>query len=261
MGAKSKTMVSLEVCASEPFLDCSHEAQALYLHVNVNADSYGVVVNPSRLLRGGGFSTEALDELISIGYVARFSVPLGTAIVILHYWTMNKLDRANLTISEYHAELSREFVFIGDNRVYVPVSSIEGEIEAECESAIKGINSVTLKAPACYQSVHRLNADTNRKERKGIEEKRREENRTEEEDEGEKRGRERPCPVCGYSGPAYDQEGGYVVDCLYHGTLSVDEANRTYVNTGTGECFEFWPRKGEGDDTKAKTLREPRYRG
>lgn len=62
MGAKSKTMVSLEVCASEPFLDCSHEAQALYLHVNVNADSYGVVVNPSRLLRGGGFSTEAFGR-------------------------------------------------------------------------------------------------------------------------------------------------------------------------------------------------------
>lgn len=52
--ARTKTMLSCEVCGSDKFLDLTFEAQALYFHILMNADGMGAFDAARSLLRQVG---------------------------------------------------------------------------------------------------------------------------------------------------------------------------------------------------------------
>lgn len=235
MATKAKTAMTPEVCASDAFLGLPFPAQALYLHINVNVDAYGVVVNPGRLLRGGGYPPEALDRLIESGYVARLSARNGEAIVVTHYWQMNKLGRARLSDSEYHRKLASSFVFVGEGgRDYVPIASIpECDVEEVVPSEVPGIRRAILRNPegeggqafnsVTDQSLTSAKSDANRIERNrtGIEK----ETKGSEEEKGTGKGTEAPkCPQCGNPCPAYEEGGYLIAQCPECGTFQIDRA-------------------------------------
>ena len=60
--ARTKTMLSCEVCGSDKFLDLTFEAQALYFHILMNADGMGAFDAARSLLRQVGSGQGALDE-------------------------------------------------------------------------------------------------------------------------------------------------------------------------------------------------------
>lgn len=97
--AKTKTIMKRDICCSDAFLDLSHSAQALYLQLNLNADSQGVVCNVRSVLRGGLFEEEHLTELIEGGYVLELEHERLRLLVVSHWWHMNTIDRRNFLIA------------------------------------------------------------------------------------------------------------------------------------------------------------------
>ena len=56
--ARTKTCIGSDVVRSDAFLSLSHEAQALYFQLNLEADGYGVVTSAAMLMRGCGFDPQ-----------------------------------------------------------------------------------------------------------------------------------------------------------------------------------------------------------
>lgn len=91
--ARTKTMLSCEVCGSDKFLDLTFEAQALYFHILMNADGMGAFDAARSLLRQVGSGQGALDELVRAGFVVHAASETDEAYFVVHWWAHNKLDR------------------------------------------------------------------------------------------------------------------------------------------------------------------------
>ena len=77
-------------------------AQALYLHLNMNADDDGVVDKWKSILRYLRIKREHLDALIDAGYV----IELDSGALLISDWLIhNKIRQDRYTPSKYCAEL------------------------------------------------------------------------------------------------------------------------------------------------------------
>lgn len=108
-----KRMFTSKIIESDAFLDLPLSAQALYLHLNMNADDDGFVNNPKMITRVIGANSDDLQILIDKAFVLLF--PSG--VIVVKGWFMNnsiKTDRKKPT--SYQEELS--MLDIKDNRSY-----------------------------------------------------------------------------------------------------------------------------------------------
>lgn len=95
-------MLSQSIVESDIFLDMPLSTQALYVHLNMNADDDGFV-NPRRIMRMIGASNDDLNILLSKRYLLMF--PSGVSVI--KHWLINntiRSDRYNQTT--YQDELS-----------------------------------------------------------------------------------------------------------------------------------------------------------
>ena len=97
-----KRMFSRELVESDDFLDLPLSAQALYIHICMEADDDGFVNNANRIRRVVGATQEDYQTLFDRGYLIQMSNGL---VVVAHWRICNTIrkDRRKPTVyqSEY----------------------------------------------------------------------------------------------------------------------------------------------------------------
>lgn len=86
----NKRMIAKPVISTDTFLEMSLAAQALYFQLQIEADEYGFISAPKKIVRGCMRSDDDLRELIDNGYCYLF--PSGH-LVMLHWLMANKYEK------------------------------------------------------------------------------------------------------------------------------------------------------------------------
>lgn len=98
-----KRMFARDVIGSDGFADMGFEAQALYIHLSMDADDWGFVGAPKRVQRSIGSKPAALAELAEAGFVHMF--PSGV-LVIMDWWQNNTITESRRKATQYEEELA-----------------------------------------------------------------------------------------------------------------------------------------------------------
>ena len=96
-----RRMFTKKITNSDPFTEMPLSAQALYFHLNMEADDDGFLNNPKKIQRSIGASEDDLKLLIA----KRFILTFEKGIIVIKHWRMHNLlrkDRYNET--QYIAE-------------------------------------------------------------------------------------------------------------------------------------------------------------
>lgn len=84
---RARCCISSGTCCSDEFLDLSTDAQALYLQLNLNADSNGIITGMRALLRLAGAQPTALDELLTHGFI----LDCGSGFYAVRHWWLHNV--------------------------------------------------------------------------------------------------------------------------------------------------------------------------
>ena len=131
----NRRMFSREVCDSDLFIEMPFAAQALYLHLNLNADDDGCVARANQVVQCINASPADLEILMENGYVLKLEHKL----YLITDWLNNNQIRADRKVrSIYMDELSK--VRIDENRRYsltegMPLLEYIAMKEKEAEAA------------------------------------------------------------------------------------------------------------------------------
>ena len=106
-------MFSREVCDSDLFIEMPFASQALYLHLNLNADDDGCVARANQVVQCINATPDDLKVLLDNGYLLKLEHKL----YLITDWLNNNQIRADRKVrSIYMDELSK--VRIDENRRY-----------------------------------------------------------------------------------------------------------------------------------------------
>lgn len=84
-----RRMFTKKITDSDPFTEMPLSAQALYFHLNMNADDDGFLNNPKKIQRSIGASEDDLKLLIA----KRFILIFEKGIIVIKHWRMHNLLR------------------------------------------------------------------------------------------------------------------------------------------------------------------------
>ena len=82
-------MFTKKITDSDPFTEMPLSAQALYFHLNMNADDDGFLNNPKKIQRSIGASEDDLKLLMA----KRFILTFEKGIIVIKHWRMHNLLR------------------------------------------------------------------------------------------------------------------------------------------------------------------------
>lgn len=99
-----RRMFSAEVVCVDSFLELPCSAQALYLQLGTRADDDGLLGSPKSTARATGCTEEALQALISAGFIIAF--PSGV-VAITHWKKNNNIRKDRYTPTVYSAEFNQ----------------------------------------------------------------------------------------------------------------------------------------------------------
>ena len=109
----TRRMFTEKIVESDAFTDMPLSAQALYFHLNMEADDDGFVNNPKRISRSLGASEDDLKLLIA----KRFVLPFESGIVAIKHWRMHNLLRKDrYTETQYKEE--KNMLVLKENGAY-----------------------------------------------------------------------------------------------------------------------------------------------
>ena len=86
-----KRMFAKQITESDAFLDMPLSAQALYMHLGMNADDDGFINAPKRIQRTIGASEDDLKLLIAKAFI----IPFETGVVVIKHWLINNYIRSD----------------------------------------------------------------------------------------------------------------------------------------------------------------------
>ena len=92
-----RRMFSKKIVESDAFLDMPLSSQALYLHLNMDADDDGFVNSPKRIQRMIGASEDDLKLLLAKNFIIQFE----SGVVVVKHWKINNYiakDRYHETV-------------------------------------------------------------------------------------------------------------------------------------------------------------------
>ena len=108
-----KRMFSKQITDADPFLDMPLSTQALYFHLNMNADDDGFVNSPKRISRTIGASEDDLKLLIAKNFI----IPFESGVVVVKHWKMhNTIQKDRYTPTVYTEDKS--LLTEKDNKAY-----------------------------------------------------------------------------------------------------------------------------------------------
>ncbi|MBQ7265377.1 MAG: replisome organizer [Firmicutes bacterium] len=124
-----RRMIAKTVVDTDKFLDMPLSTQALYFHLNLQADDDGVVGSPKKIRTIIGATEEDLRLLIEKGFLISFD----TGVIVIKHWKVNNLIRKDrYKQSFFQTELSqlREdkgvYSFISRDTPRDPLSTANG---------------------------------------------------------------------------------------------------------------------------------------
>lgn len=106
-------MFARTIVESDAFLDMPLSAQALYLHLGMNADDWGFVNNPRSIRRMCGASEDDLRLLVAKKFLLAFD---SGAAVIKSWWVNNYVKSDRRRDTRYQEELAT--LYLDDNKSY-----------------------------------------------------------------------------------------------------------------------------------------------
>ena len=109
----ARRMLSEQIIKSDAFMDLPLEAQALYIHLNLEADDDGFVNAPKRVARLIGADVDNLDLLIAKRFLLEFESGI---VVIKHWFIHNSFRKERKKETVYQDELKT--LKIKDNGAY-----------------------------------------------------------------------------------------------------------------------------------------------
>ena len=112
-----RRMFSVEIVESDVFCSLSPSAQALYIHLGMNADDEGFVDKWKSVLRSLKIKRAVLDSLIGAGYVLEFS----SGVLLIADWTRHNKIRADRFTESAYASLL-ETLDVLENGRYIKAS-------------------------------------------------------------------------------------------------------------------------------------------
>ena len=108
-----KRMFSKQITDADAFMDMPLSTQALYFHLNMNADDDGFVNSPKRISRTIGASEDDLKLLIAKNFI----IPFESGVVVVKHWKMhNTIQKDRYTPTVYTEEKS--LLTEKDNKAY-----------------------------------------------------------------------------------------------------------------------------------------------
>lgn len=108
-----KRMFTKKVTESDAFLDMPLSSQALYFHLNMNADDEGFVNNAKRIQRTIGAS----DDDLKLLFLKKFILPFDSGVIVIKHWKMhNYISKDRFHKSTYADE--RELLEVKENGAY-----------------------------------------------------------------------------------------------------------------------------------------------
>ncbi len=108
-----RRMIHKDVICSDAFIDLSFEAQALFFQLQIEADEFGFVSAPKKVMRTIGAGVDALNEIIDSGFAYRFD----SGVIVLRHWNVansRKNDRTHTTAFQNELHMLKQ----DDNNVY-----------------------------------------------------------------------------------------------------------------------------------------------
>ena len=149
-----RRMFAKTIVNSDAFTDMPLSAQALYLHIAIEADDWGFVNNPKAIRRSTGASEDDLRLLVA----KRFLIAFDSGVVaVKHWWVNNYIQADRRHQTKYQDELS--MLFVDENKSYTFADT--GSLAAETFSSVSKVSptclqSVSNLSPTCLQSVSNL---------------------------------------------------------------------------------------------------------
>lgn len=135
----NRRMFSLDIVASDAFLEMPTSTRELYFHLGMYADDEGFV-NPKKIMRMIGASEDDLKVLLG----KRFLLAFESGVVVVKHWKMNNYlqnDRIKPTV--YLEE--KKLIALKDNNSYTEcIHSIVESSVVEINSVPKGTQSIKL---------------------------------------------------------------------------------------------------------------------
>lgn len=112
----NKRMFSREIVESDAFTSMSPQAQALYLHLCMNADDDGFLNNAKRLTLSYELTPKVLQELKD----KRFLLDLGDGITVIKHWFINNTLRKDTYKPTAYTE-KKDLLAVKENGAYTDV--------------------------------------------------------------------------------------------------------------------------------------------
>lgn len=84
-----RRMFTKKITDSDPFTEMPLSAQALYFHLNMNADDDGFLNNPKKIQRSIGASEDDMKLLIAKRFILMFE----KGVIVIKHWRMHNLLR------------------------------------------------------------------------------------------------------------------------------------------------------------------------
>ena len=99
-----RRMLSISVVETDKFYALKSTAQALYLHLNLNADDDGVVDRVKGIMRDSRASAKNYQSLVDEGYI----IDLGKGLALITHWNQhNRIKKDRYVPSEYRDIISK----------------------------------------------------------------------------------------------------------------------------------------------------------
>lgn len=109
----ARRMLSKSIIESDAFIEMPLSTQALYMHLNMNADDEGFVNNPKRIQRMIG----AADDDMKILVAKRFIVPFPSGVIVVKHWYINNWIRHDRMQNTVYTE-EKAMLSIAENGAY-----------------------------------------------------------------------------------------------------------------------------------------------
>ena len=125
-----RRMLSQEIINDDRFIDMPLSTQALYMHLNVNADDEGFLNTAKRIQRIIGASEDDMKLLIAKGYV----IPFESGVIVITHWKQHNYIQSDRFHATTFAEERARLKINDKTKTYEPQSV---EIPTMCPECIQ----------------------------------------------------------------------------------------------------------------------------
>lgn len=140
--AKEKRMFSSSITKHDDFLDMPISAQALYFHLNMEADDEGFVSNVKSLIRQVRASDDDLKVLLAKRYVLKFE----SGVVVIKHWLIHNTIRQDRLVETKFVEEKKQ-LDVKENGSYTEKKIELSLFEAEKGGVSQVTDIVTVNCP------------------------------------------------------------------------------------------------------------------